>query len=197
MAETRGFEPPVPLSEYNDLANRRLQPLGHVSSAPAYSCHGAERQGSATGCAHSIRRSANRPAKRAYGRRSMRPGALAAKAEIVGVGLAHGGPRLGLGDLVGQAVTLGVGDGLVLCLEGQPDLGFHVARAGPAHQRVDLPRHLGLELEHPVLGAGGPGLHRRLGGLEDAGNHAGALSISGASGDSRHYAAFLREHVGL
>ena len=31
LAETRGFEPPVPISEYNDLANRRLQPLGHVS----------------------------------------------------------------------------------------------------------------------------------------------------------------------
>ena len=31
VAETRGFEPPVPVSQYNDLANRRLKPLGHVS----------------------------------------------------------------------------------------------------------------------------------------------------------------------
>ena len=31
LAETIGFEPTVPISEYNDLANRRLQPLGHVS----------------------------------------------------------------------------------------------------------------------------------------------------------------------
>jgi hypothetical protein len=31
LAETRGFEPPVPISKYNALAKRRLQPLGHVS----------------------------------------------------------------------------------------------------------------------------------------------------------------------
>jgi hypothetical protein len=31
MAEARGFEPPVPVSKYNDLANRRLKPLGHAS----------------------------------------------------------------------------------------------------------------------------------------------------------------------
>lgn len=31
MAERGGFEPPVPLAEYNDLANRRLQPLSHRS----------------------------------------------------------------------------------------------------------------------------------------------------------------------
>lgn len=31
MAETEGFEPSVPLTGYDDLANRCLQPLGHVS----------------------------------------------------------------------------------------------------------------------------------------------------------------------
>ena len=31
MAETRGFEPPIGFDPYNGLANRRLQPLGHVS----------------------------------------------------------------------------------------------------------------------------------------------------------------------
>lgn len=31
MAETQGFEPWVPLTGYDDLANRCLQPLGHVS----------------------------------------------------------------------------------------------------------------------------------------------------------------------
>ena len=45
MAETIGFEPTVPLSEYNDLANRRLQPLGHVSGETAYKCHDGETQG--------------------------------------------------------------------------------------------------------------------------------------------------------
>ncbi len=36
MAEARGFEPPVPVSEYNDLANRRLKPLGHASVRESY-----------------------------------------------------------------------------------------------------------------------------------------------------------------
>ena len=36
MAEARGFEPPVPVSEYNDLENRRLKPLGHASVGQSY-----------------------------------------------------------------------------------------------------------------------------------------------------------------
>ena len=36
LAEARGFEPPVPVSEYNDLANRRLKPLGHASVGQSY-----------------------------------------------------------------------------------------------------------------------------------------------------------------
>ena len=32
LAETQGFEPWVPLTGYDDLANRCLKPLGHVSS---------------------------------------------------------------------------------------------------------------------------------------------------------------------
>ncbi len=35
MAETRGFEPPIRCYPYNGLANRRLQPLGHVSAFKA------------------------------------------------------------------------------------------------------------------------------------------------------------------
>jgi hypothetical protein len=31
MAENGGFEPPIELSPYNGLANRRLQPLGQLS----------------------------------------------------------------------------------------------------------------------------------------------------------------------
>ena len=31
MAEKGGFEPPVQCYLYNGLANRRLQPLGHLS----------------------------------------------------------------------------------------------------------------------------------------------------------------------
>src|SRR5215472_6341518 len=33
LAETVGFEPTIQVSPYNGLANRRLQPLGHVSGA--------------------------------------------------------------------------------------------------------------------------------------------------------------------
>ena len=33
MAERGGFEPPVRFYPYNGLANRRLQPLGHLSAA--------------------------------------------------------------------------------------------------------------------------------------------------------------------
>jgi hypothetical protein len=32
MAERKGFEPPERVSPFNDLANRRLQPLGHLSA---------------------------------------------------------------------------------------------------------------------------------------------------------------------
>ena len=32
MAEGKGFEPPKGISSFNDLANRRLQPLGHPSA---------------------------------------------------------------------------------------------------------------------------------------------------------------------
>jgi hypothetical protein len=35
LAESGGFEPPVQLSPYNGLANRRLQPLGQLSSGVA------------------------------------------------------------------------------------------------------------------------------------------------------------------
>ncbi len=36
MAETEGFEPSIHLTAYDDLANRCLQPLGHVSIAGAF-----------------------------------------------------------------------------------------------------------------------------------------------------------------
>lgn len=32
LAEGKGFEPSIPVSQYNGLANRRLQPLGHLSA---------------------------------------------------------------------------------------------------------------------------------------------------------------------
>ena len=41
MAEGKGFEPPEGVSSFNDLANRRLQPLGHPS-AGVTKCVGSE-----------------------------------------------------------------------------------------------------------------------------------------------------------
>ena len=38
MAEGKGFEPPEGVSSFNDLANRRLQPLGHPSTGATRSC---------------------------------------------------------------------------------------------------------------------------------------------------------------
>jgi hypothetical protein len=37
VAENGGFEPPIELSPYNGLANRRLQPLGQLSVCVAVS----------------------------------------------------------------------------------------------------------------------------------------------------------------
>ena len=36
MAEGGGFEPPKGIAPFNDLANRRLQPLSHPSADPLY-----------------------------------------------------------------------------------------------------------------------------------------------------------------
>src|SRR4029079_12278447 len=69
-------------------------------------------------------------------RPSMGPGAPAAEAEIVGVGLAHGLAGLRLRQAKGDAVALGVGDRLFLGIEGQAYLRFHIARTGPAHHRL-------------------------------------------------------------
>ena len=33
MAERMGFEPTIDVTTYNGLANRRLQPLGHLSKS--------------------------------------------------------------------------------------------------------------------------------------------------------------------
>src|SRR5262245_19009887 len=96
---------------------------------------------------------------------SMCPCAVAAEAEIVGIGLAHRATWLWLHNAVGDAAAFGVGDRLLLGLEGEADLRLHVARARPAHQRIDLARHLRLVLEEPLLAAGRTRLHGGLCGL--------------------------------
>src|SRR5262245_6883803 len=75
----------------------------------------------------------NMPHSRSCGAALMRPRLLAAEAEILGIGLAHRGARLRLGQAIGNAVALRVGDRLLLAGEGESQLGSHIARAGPTH----------------------------------------------------------------
>src|SRR6516225_8030398 len=59
LAETGGFEPPIRCDPYNGLANRRLQPLGHVSGdGPPYRPRRAPSSTPMVGRAASLRFSA-------------------------------------------------------------------------------------------------------------------------------------------
>src|SRR5262249_40654401 len=76
--------------------------------------------------------------QRAYGTPSMRPGIATVGGEIVGVRQAAAHGRLGLEDLIGNAVTLAVGDRFLRSVEAQLHLLTHITRTRPAHQRLDL-----------------------------------------------------------
>src|SRR6185436_12807483 len=106
----------------------------------------------------------------------MRPGIAPVEGEIVGVGYDAARWRLGMKNLIGDAVALAIGGRLLDGVEAQVHLLAHVARTGPAHQRLDLARLFRLVIEHPFLGLAGTGLHRSLRGLVDAGRH-DALSL--------------------
>src|SRR5262245_60565225 len=101
----------------------------------------------------------------------MRPGFGALEGKVVGIGDGPARRGLGLEDVVGDAVALAIGDRLLRAVEPQPHLLAHVAGAGPAHQRLDLARLLGLVLEHPFFGLGGARLHRRFCRFIDACDH--------------------------
>src|SRR5262249_32793605 len=102
---------------------------------------------------------------------SMRPGADAPEAEIVGVGLTLHLAGRRLAQPVRNAVALGIGHSFVLGGEFEQDLGARVARRRPAHQWINLAPLARLVLEDPFLGAGRAGLHSSAGGLVDAGDH--------------------------
>ena len=106
---------------------------------------------------------------------SVRPGLLAAEGEVVGVG-PEDPRRAWRQHLEGDAVALGVGDGLLLGVEQHPHLAVHVGRTGPAHQRIGHPGAGRLELQHPFLGVGLARLHGGLGRNEDARQHGGPLA---------------------
>src|SRR5262245_860301 len=101
----------------------------------------------------------------------MRPGIAAVEGEIVGIGDAVPHRRVGLKDLVGDAVALAIGDRLLLSVEAQLHLLAHVTGTRPAHQRLDLARLFRLVVEHPFLGLGMAGLHRSPRRLVDACDH--------------------------
>src|SRR5262249_12787042 len=98
----------------------------------------------------------------------MRPRSTARRGEVVRIGEAAPDGLMWLGDLVRDAVPLAIRDRLVLRLETQAQLLAHVARRGPAHQRLDLARLGRLVVEHPLLGLGMARLHGGLGRLVDA-----------------------------
>jgi hypothetical protein len=101
----------------------------------------------------------------------MRPGIAAICGEIVRVRHAAARRRLVLEDLIGNAVALAIRDRFLDRVEAELDLLAHIARARPAHQRLDLARLFGLEVEHPFLGLCSAGLHRSLGRLVNARRH--------------------------
>ena len=113
-----------------------------VAAAPARRRHKAAR-----------RLGGNRSASRSTAGadlRSVRPGIAALESKIVGIGDHRGAPSASARQLIGDAVTLGIGDRLLLGVEMQADLLAHVARAGPAHQRLDLTRLLPARSRAPI-----------------------------------------------
>src|SRR4029077_4348257 len=101
----------------------------------------------------------------------MRPGTAPVIGEVIRIRDARALARWGLEHLIGDAMALAIGDRLVLGVEVELHLLLHVARRGPAHQRLDRARLFGLVVEHPFLGLGGPRLHRGAGRFVDAGGH--------------------------
>src|SRR3954451_7712062 len=109
----------------------------------------------------------------------MRPRAAALEGEIVGIRQsAARRRRLRLEYLARDAVALAIGDGFLGAVELQVNLLAHVARTGPAHQRLDLARLFGLVVEHPFLRLAGAGLHGSLRGLVDACRHDRSLALT-------------------
>src|SRR5216684_85776 len=99
------------------------------------------------------------------------PGFGAPECKIVGIGGLPARRLLRLAHLIGDALTLAIGHGLFLAVEAKGELLLHVAGTGPAHQRLDRLRLLGLIIELPFTGLGGPRLHRVFGGLKDTCGH--------------------------
>src|ERR1700733_8236280 len=101
----------------------------------------------------------------------VRPRLAAPECKIVGVGGLPAYMRLRFDDLVGNALALAISNSVFPGIEAKGQLLLHVAGTGPAHQWLDRARLLGLIIELPFPGLGGPRLHRVFGGLKDACGH--------------------------
>src|SRR5712692_8384191 len=111
----------------------------------------------------------------------MGPGLAAPECEIVGIGGRPSNRLLGLDHLVGDGLSLAIGNGLFLAVETQAELLFHVARRGPAHQRLDRVRLLRFIVEPPFPGRCLARLHRVFGGLKNTCGHGWSGPVSYAT----------------
>src|SRR5262245_26514822 len=108
---------------------------------------------------------------KANANQSVRPGSPPAVGKVVGIGDGAARRFLVGQDFVGDPFAFAIRDRFLLATELQPHLLAHVAGTGPAHQRLDLTRLFGREIERPGLGVGLAGLHRGFGRLVDAWKH--------------------------
>src|SRR5580698_8406047 len=99
------------------------------------------------------------------------PGATPGGGKIVRIGNTRALDGLAVKDLVGDAVALAIGNRLFLGVEAQPDLLLHVARTGPAHERLDYRWLLRFVVQNPFLGVAGARLHRRARRFVDTSGH--------------------------
>src|SRR5580692_3192175 len=77
------------------------------------------------------------------------PGFAAPERKIVGIGGLPASRLLRLDHLVGNALALAISDRVFPVVEAKGELLLHVAGRGPAHQRLDRSRLLGLVIELP------------------------------------------------
>src|SRR5258708_36716322 len=85
----------------------------------------------------------------------MCPRLSAPKGKIIGIGGLPPRRLLRLEHLIGNALALAIGHGLLLGIEAETELLFHVAGRGPAHQRLDHAGRLVFTIELPILGFSG------------------------------------------
>src|SRR5688500_11590718 len=87
-----------------------------------------------------------------------------------------------LGHFVLDAMLAAVGNRLLFAVERQANLLLRIARAGPAHQRLDRRLLERLERQHPMLRVPVSGLHRRFCRFVDSRFHDASGDFGGLVG---------------